>query len=108
MNERHLNKENETIYSSEESLLEKLRQTYPQEYRESMVDDGLCWAAISNELPDVNNNNWPECLWTESKRRVLFLLKEPMVMRAMITKIGIGQKVQEHLVMSLLIGLMVL
>lgn len=77
MNESHLNKENETIYSSEESLLEKLRQTYPQEYRESMVDDGLCWAAISNELPDVNNNNWPECLWTESKRRVLFLLKEP-------------------------------
>ena len=77
MNASNLRKENKTIYTSEVSLLENLRQTYPQEYRNSLVDDGLCWAAISNKLPDENNNNWPECLWTDSKRRVLFLLKEP-------------------------------
>lgn len=70
-------KEVKTIYNSEESLLENLRQTYPKEIGDSLVDDGLCWAAISNELPDTSNNNWPECLWTDSKRRVLFLLKEP-------------------------------
>lgn len=66
-----------TIYDSEISLLKKLTETYPLQERDSLVGDGLCWATISNELPDTNNNNWPECLWTNSERRVLFFLKEP-------------------------------
>ena len=77
MKENNLKMENKTIYDSEVSLLDSLRQTYPDEIRDLLVDDGLCWAAISNELPDTENNNWPECLWTNSERRVLFLLKEP-------------------------------
>lgn len=77
MSENNINKENNTIYNSEVSLLNNLRLTYSQEYSDSLVGDGLCWAAISNEHPDINNNNWPKCLWTDSKRRVLFLLKEP-------------------------------
>ena len=72
MKENNLKMENKTIYDSEESLLDSLRQTYPDEIRDSLVDDGLCWAAISNELPDTE-----KCLWTNSERRVLFLLKEP-------------------------------
>lgn len=77
MNETNLKNEDKTIYESEKALLEKLRQTYPDETRGLLVDDGLCWAAISNEQPNTNNRNWPECLWTDSERRVLFLLKEP-------------------------------
>ena len=69
--------ESSTIYESEIALFENLRKTYPEEIRDRIVDDGLCWAAISNKMPDKSNRNWPECLWTESKRRVLFLLKEP-------------------------------
>lgn len=69
--------ENNTIYESEVALSENLRKTYPEEMRGTIVDDGLCWAAISNKMPDKSNRNWPECLWTESKRRVLFFLKEP-------------------------------
>ena len=67
----------QTIYDSEVALFENLRKTYPEEMRDRIVDDGLCWAAISNKMPDKSNRNWPECLWTESKRRVLFFLKEP-------------------------------
>lgn len=70
MKENNLKMENKTIYDSEKSLLDSLRQTYPDE---SLVDDGLCWAAISNELSDTEK----EGLWTNSERRVLFLLKEP-------------------------------
>ncbi len=66
-----------SIYSNEDELHGNLRQSYSEKEREKIVDDGLCWAAISNRQPDKNNNNWPECLWTESSRRVLFLLKEP-------------------------------
>ncbi len=77
MKENNPVKKNCTIYDAEESLLEELRHTYPIEEKDSLVDDGLCWAAISNDLPDTNNRNWPECLWTDSKRRVLFFLKEP-------------------------------
>lgn len=69
--------ENSTIYESEVALFENLKKTYPEEMRDTIVDDGLCWAAISNKMPDKSNRNWPECLWTESKRRVLFFLKEP-------------------------------
>lgn len=69
--------ESSTIYESEIALFENLRKTYPEEIRDRIVDDGLCWVAISNKMPDKLNRNWPECLWTESKRRVLFLLKEP-------------------------------
>ena len=69
--------ENCTIYESEVALFENLRQTYPEDTRGRIVDDGLCWAAISKKMPDKSNRNWPECLWTESKRRVLFFLKEP-------------------------------
>ena len=65
--------ENKTIYDSEKSLLDSLRQTYPDKDRGLLVDDGLCWAAISNELSDTEK----EGLWTNSERRVLFLLKEP-------------------------------
>ena len=66
-----------TLYESEKNLLETLRKTYPESERNLFVADGLCWADISNNMPDTANCNWPECLWTDSKRRVLFLLKEP-------------------------------
>lgn len=66
-----------TIYESEVALFKDLRQTYPEDTRDRIVDDGLCWAAISKKMPDKSNRNWPECLWTESRRRVLFFLKEP-------------------------------
>lgn len=68
---------NVNIYDTEQSILEELSQTYSKKDRDSLVYDGLCWSAISNKLPDINNRNWPECLWTDSTRRVLFLLKEP-------------------------------
>ena len=103
-NNNHV-KENCTIYGAEESLLEELRHTYPIEEKDSLVDDGLCWAAISNELPDTNKRYWPECLWTDSKRRVLFSSKSPMAMAVRTTKIGIGQRVQGHLEMFWHIGL---
>lgn len=67
----------QTIYESEKALFDNLRKTYPEEMRDRIVGDGLCLAAISNKKPDKSNRNWPECLWTESKRRVLFFLKEP-------------------------------
>lgn len=66
-----------SIYELEEELHNKLRDTYPESERDKIVDDGLCWAAISNLQPDKSNKNWLECLWVESSRRVLFLLKEP-------------------------------
>lgn len=66
-----------SIYQQETELLEALAQSYHSDLQDRIVYDGLCWAAISLDLPDVNNNFWPENLWTESKRRVLFLLKEP-------------------------------
>lgn len=72
-----INSGNKPIYESEKSLLEQLRNSYPEELKEKIVEDGLCWAAISNEMPDTSRRNWPECLWTDSSRRVLFLLKEP-------------------------------
>lgn len=65
-----------SIYESEENLFERLKQSYPEELRDYIVEDGLCWGAISNKIPDQSNCNWPECLWTDSKRRVLFFLKE--------------------------------
>lgn len=89
----------QTIYDSEVALFENLRKTYPEEMRDRIVDDGLCWAAISNKMPDKSNRNWPECLWTESKRRVLFFLKNQIEMKAKIIRIGIGRKVQRCLVM---------
>lgn len=88
-----------TIYESEVALFKDLRQTYPEDTRDRIVDDGLCWAAISKKMPDKSNRNWPECLWTESRRRVLFFLKEPKKMKAKIIRIGIGRKDQRHLVM---------
>ena len=72
-----INVGNKSIYESEKSLLEQLRDSYPKELKENIVKDGLCWAAISHEMPDTSRRNWPECLWTDSDRRVLFLLKEP-------------------------------
>lgn len=66
-----------SIYQQETELFDELINTYPEDLRLKIVADGLCWAAISNELPDSNNNFWPENLWTQSDRRVLFLLKEP-------------------------------
>lgn len=77
MDKSNHKKGSKTIYGSENSLLEDLSETYSKEDRGSLVFDGLCWGAISNKYPDTNNNNWPECLWTYSERRVLFLLKEP-------------------------------
>lgn len=65
------------IYEAEKSLLNYLRDTYPKNIKEAFVEDGLCWSSISNAMPDKSNRNYPECLWVDSERRVLFLLKEP-------------------------------
>ena len=66
-----------SIYQQESELLDALKQSYPSELQDKIVYDGLCWASISSDLPDANNQFWPENLWTTCKRKVLFLLKEP-------------------------------
>jgi len=68
---------NKSIYQQETELFDELIKTYPEYLRPKIVTDGLCWAAISNKCPDSNNDFWPENLWRQSDRRVLFLLKEP-------------------------------
>lgn len=71
------NRNSKTIYDCEKEILELQRNTYSKEEQDAFVEDGLCWASISKDLPDRDNRNWPECLWTDANRRVLFLLKEP-------------------------------
>ena len=44
--------ENCTIYESEVALFENLRQTYPEDTRGRIVDDGLCWDAKSKKMQD--------------------------------------------------------
>lgn len=68
---------NKSIYQQETELFDELIKTYPEDLRSKIVTDGLCWAAISSDFPDYNNGFWPENLWSQSDRRVLFLLKEP-------------------------------
>lgn len=77
MEDYNIKKEDVTILELEDSLLENLNQSYSHEDGSSIVYDGLCWKAIIDAKPDKANRNWPECLWTDSERRVLFLLKEP-------------------------------
>lgn len=63
-----------SIYERETELLNQLTLQYPEEDRSVMTFDGLCSQSIYNthpNLPDVERK------WTESSRRVLFLLKEP-------------------------------
>lgn len=68
---------NQSIYMREENLFNEFRNSYPERLRENIVDDGLCWASISNEIPIIENHFWPENLWEEAKRKIMFLLKEP-------------------------------
>lgn len=65
-----------SIYQQEKDLLEKLKGSYPEDLQCQLVEDGLCWADISTEIPTAQNDFWPENLWINSQRRVLFLLKD--------------------------------
>lgn len=66
-----------SIYEQEKNLFNDLRFSLPEELREKIVDDGLCWASISDKIPVEEDNFWPENLWVNSTKRILFLLKEP-------------------------------
>jgi hypothetical protein len=62
-----------TLKEQEDILFEKLQNTYSPEEQELLVQDGLCTTAITNKQAGID----AEALWTQSKKRVMFLLKEP-------------------------------
>lgn len=66
---------NKSIYRQEKDLFEELSIARP-EYKDEIVEDGLCCADISNREPTASDEYYPENLWKDSNRRVLFLLKE--------------------------------
>lgn len=66
-----------SIYQKEEDLFDELRKSYPKNISDTIVDDGLCWADISSAVPVKEKQFWPENLWEDASRKILFLLKEP-------------------------------
>lgn len=65
-----------SIYQKEEDLFNELRKSYTKNISKKIVDDGLCWADISSAVPVKEKQFWPENLWEDADRKILFLLKE--------------------------------
>lgn len=66
-----------TIYNAENEIWSELEKLYPEEQRQSLVQDGLCWRDISKDFSSEKDPLAPENIWKNSKRRILFLTKEP-------------------------------
>lgn len=91
--------ENCTIYESEVALFENLRQTYREDTRGRIVDDGLCWAAISKKMR-TNQIGIGLNVFGQNRNAAFYsFLKNQIKMKVKIIRIGIGRMAQEHLVM---------
>lgn len=65
------------IHEQEDILFEEWRDSYPPDVRKNIVIDGLCYnGALNDESTNSYSGNEEE-LWTDAKRKILFLMKDP-------------------------------
>ncbi|MFK2561509.1 hypothetical protein ACIXST_07100 [Bacteroides fragilis] len=85
-----------TIHEQENILLEEWWNSYPANERDNFVMDGLCYNGPLNERGTNSFSGNEEKLWVNTKRKIVFLMKDLMVIPERITETGIGELSQPN------------